>query len=129
MTVDACIGLEALLSRETTELAHRLSLRAAAALASRATAPRDATRVYNMMKTVYSHRSAIVHGASNFKYRYVQLNGEKKETSYVATILLRELLLDLLERIDPWTPETLDETILRSLCESVPETDNHNLSG
>jgi hypothetical protein len=60
--VDACIGLEALLSSGRDELSHRLSLRAAAALASHPTTPWRAGLVYAAMRRVYEHRSTVAHG-------------------------------------------------------------------
>ena len=130
-TVDACIGLEALLSGETTELSHRLSLRAAAALAENETVPWDSMEIYRIMKSIYNHRSAIVHGAGKFKYGYIKLSGKEVETPTAATMMLRLLLLDIIERANPWTPETLDHHLLRSLdgTASQPQRLGHNRSG
>lgn len=113
-TVDACIGLEALLGEGQDELSHRLGLRAATALATRMSEP-DAQAVYGFVKTIYSHRSAVVHGTTSSKHEQIWIGNELWETSMVACLLLRQLLLDKLERSPAWTPASLDAALLASL--------------
>jgi hypothetical protein len=114
-TIDACIGLEALLGKDRDELSHRLSLRAAAVLSHRAHDPLSAPFVYAMSKTGYDHRSAVVHGTNSQKKASVSLGDRTWPTNSVAKFLLRQLLLDQLERPTPWTPGSLDELVLKAL--------------
>lgn len=112
-TVDACIGLEALLGEGRDELTHRLSLRASTALGSRPTDPRDPERVYKLMKKVYAHRSAVVHGATKHKNKTIELEGMDYATADVAILLLYEITAEVLQR--GLTPENLDSLLLKSI--------------
>ncbi len=80
-TIDACIGLEALLSEGRDELSHRLALRAATALATRASDPADAQTVYELVRKVYSHRSAVVHGTPGDRSRRMTLGDSTYDTA------------------------------------------------
>lgn len=119
--VDLCIGLEALLSDgATTELTFKMSLRGAAALATRAKDPLSAENVKNLLTKVYKHRSAVVHGNPNLAdTRHIKkkdAHGKILDSTPVAGVaeqLLRYLLIDALER--GWTAETLDAAILAIL--------------
>jgi hypothetical protein len=124
-TVDACIGLEALLGDGRDELSHRLALRAAAVLGTSPHGPADPHAVYGIVKKVYAHRSAVVHGTQANKTRTVTLNDVTYATSTVAVMVLRDLLTDALSRPGSWTPKTLDSLILTSLAppaETAPGT-------
>jgi len=111
-TVDACIGLEALLGEGQTELKHRLSLRAATALAGSPTAL-DPKVVYELMRKVYDHRSAVVHGSGSAKNETVRVGERNVPAADVAVILLRNLIDELLER--PRLPAELDAELLDRL--------------
>lgn len=119
-TVDACIGLEALLGGGRDELSYRLSLRAATALGTRPENPADARKIYDVTKKVYSHRSAVVHGTSGDKSRTITLGEQAFAAADVAVILLRELLTDALTRPGGWTAKTLDSTLLAALGPPSP---------
>jgi hypothetical protein len=112
-TVDACIGLEALLGEGRDELTHRLALRAATVLATRSDEAVDARVVYGLVKKVYSHRSAVVHGSASDKHKVIKVNGTEWSASAVAVFLLREVLRDALT--GEWTPSSLDDRLLQSL--------------
>jgi hypothetical protein len=113
-TIDACIGLEALLGEGRDELSHRLALRAATALGTRPTNAYDAQTTYDVMRKVYSHRSAVVHGTNGDKSRTITLKQEFA-TADIAVSLLRELLTDALTRPGGWTAKSLDSTLLAAL--------------
>lgn len=119
-TVDACIGLEALLGEGRDELSHRLALRAATVLATRHSHPASGQRVYDLMKKVYSHRSAVVHGTSGDKSRTISIDDRTLGAAEVAVLLLRELLTDALTRPGKWTPKTLDAMLLEALNSQNP---------
>lgn len=114
-TVDACIGLEALLGEGRDELSHRLALRAATALATRPKEPADAQTIYDLVKRVYAHRSAVVHGTPGDKSRTLTIGDKKWPAAEVAVVLLRDVLGDLLSRDLSWTPKALDATLLAAL--------------
>jgi hypothetical protein len=115
-TVDACIGLEALLGEGRDELTHRLSLRAATALSTRPGRPANATEVYDLVKKVYGRRSAVVHGTATDRHRTLRApDGSQWDTDTAACVLLRELLEDQLTRTGGWTPHTLDALLLERL--------------
>lgn len=108
--LDAAIGVEALLSNGRDELTHRMSQRAAVALA--ASFPPDV--IYNLVKQVYGQRSRIVHG-SKVKEMTVKLGDSSASTNHMAVFLLRELLRNYLVGGEAWTPEALDELIIERL--------------
>jgi hypothetical protein len=114
-TVDACIGIEALLGEGKDELSHRISLRAATALATRPVDPLNARTIYQATKKVYSHRSAVVHGTSGDRSRTITLGEQSFSAVTIGVFLLRELLTDVLTRPEGWTAETLDSTLLETL--------------
>lgn len=121
-TVDACIGLEAMLGEGRDELTHRLALRAATAL-STGQQPADATVVYQLVKDVYSRRSSVVHGTNTDKGRMIKLpSGPSIPAADVATMLLRALLQDQLARPGGWSPQSLDALLLSHL--NAPATPN-----
>jgi len=120
--IDACIGLEALLSKDRDELSHRLSLRAAAALSSHPTEPWRASVVYAAMKRIYEHRSTVVHGGSvKPAKRTFSVGSLSLPNGPLACRLLGQLLLDVLERPGGWTPDSLDAVILARLDTPPPD--------
>lgn len=118
-TVDACIGLEALLGDGRDELSHRLALRAATVLATRAVDPADPHTIYDLIKKVYKHRSAVVHGTTADKSRTLTFGGSTYAAADVAIILLREMLTDALTRSGGWTPKSLDAELLTALAQNA----------
>jgi hypothetical protein len=114
--VDACIGIEALLSDDSIEIAHKIATRGAAVLATRVAEPIDARYTFRMLKAVYERRSFLVHGSTPGKKRrepktIFELNGAKMPTSMLATTLLHSRLTS-----DPvWTIKDLDDELLLSL--------------
>ena len=118
--VDACIGIEALLSDDSIEIAHKIATRGAAVLATRVAEPVDARYTFRMFKAVYERRSFLVHGSTPGKKRkgpkiIFELNGAKMPTSMLATILLQKLLLSRLTSDPAWTIKDLDDELLLSL--------------
>jgi hypothetical protein len=113
--VDACIGIEALLSNDSIEIAHKIATRGAAALAARSAKPIEAQKAFRMFKAVYGRRSDLVHGKGGDKKAVFELNGTKIRTSTLASILLRELLLSLLTSDLPWSIQDLDDELMLSL--------------
>jgi Apea-like HEPN len=122
-TVEACIGIEALLGEGRDELSHRMALRAATALAASEN-PADPHVIYNLVKKVYAHRSAVVHGTEGGKSRQITFKGATYGADGIAVILLRELLLDVLTRPGGWTPQSLDADLLNSLAPAEQKDDD-----
>jgi Apea-like HEPN len=121
-TVDACIGIEALLlGTNETELIHRICLRAAAALALLHSDTLNGVAIYEATKKVYKHRSKIVHGAGQKKFQQIEIGGTKLPTHRVAVWLLRQLLQAIVNSSQPCAPEDLDMLILKSLNNRVGE--------
>jgi hypothetical protein len=120
VTIDACIGIEALLGKEPDEVTHRLAQRAAVAL-SKGRTPLDPELVYGLVKAVYSDRSTVVHGAAERKRKPVVLGDTTWLPRQIATSILRALLLSWVEF--RWTPDQLDSDLLRGLRTSRPETE------
>ena len=112
-TLDAAIGIEALLlaNSDREEVTHRMALRAATALAADGSEPEIVAR---LLKNVYTHRSAIVHGRAR-KSDMVSLGEKEFPAREVASFLLRALLRAHLIAEEPWTPESLDRQIIGSL--------------
>ena len=108
--LDATIGIEALLSHGRDELTHRMSLRAATALAGEFRT--DA--IYEILKQVYAQRSQIVHGTipKNSKVRF---GDSEFWTNHMGVFLLRHLLRSYLLSDDPWTPAALDTLMIERL--------------
>lgn len=112
-TIDATIGIEALLlgNNDKEEITHRMSQRAATALADSGWQPEA---IVELLKKVYAHRSAIVHGRTKRKETIV-FGKETYLAQDIAQWLLRLLLESYLMSDTPWTPESLDSTLLRAL--------------
>lgn len=115
-TIDACIGIEALVGEGRDELTHKMALRAAAALSARDEDPLDAIVIFRLIKTVYAHRSKVVHGApDSYKTAELEFQGTKLPTADWAEEILRQLVREFLLRPSPWTAEALDTHILSRL--------------
>jgi hypothetical protein len=117
--LDATIGIEALLSHGRDELTHRMSQRAAAALAGKFRS--DA--IYEILKQVYTQRSQIVHGSTP-KNSKVRFGDSEYWTNHMGVFLLRELLRSHLLADEPWTPTSLDALIIERLGRVEPD-DQH----
>ena len=113
--VDACIGIEALLSDDNIEIAHKIATRGAAALATRSAEPIEAQRAFTMFKTVYGRRSDLVHGTGKESKSVFEPQGVNVRTSVLAVFLLRKLLLSQLTSNPSWTIKDLDEELMHSL--------------
>jgi hypothetical protein len=122
-TIDACIGLEALLGEGRDELSHRLALRAATALATRPANPLNPERIYEVTKKIYAHRSAVVHGTPGDRWQALTLDGESYGTAGFAVELLRLVLADALSRSGGWTPSSLDSALLAALTQREDRTE------
>ena len=113
--LDATIGIEALLSQGRDELTHRMSLRAAAALAN----DYRSDAIYNLIKQVYGQRSQIVHGSTP-KNSVVKFEDTEFGANHIGIFLLRQLLKSRLLAEEPWTAESLDALIIRRLGQTDP---------
>jgi hypothetical protein len=65
--------LQALLRDGRDELSHRLALRAAVALSTCPENPWGAKPIDDLVRAVYRHRSAVVHGDVADRYRTVSV--------------------------------------------------------
>lgn len=124
-TLDATIGIEALLlaNNDRDELTHRMAQRGAAALATDY-APEV---IYRLVKKVYEHRSAIVHGRTR-RQSTINVGGQSYPAQQVAALLLKILLLNLLTADEPWTPEALDARLLAGLSYATTDGRQHRSS-
>lgn len=113
IVLDACIGIEALLGDNKTELTHRICLRCAAALADLGT---DPIRIYQSCKKVYDYRSAVAHGTTvKPAQRTIKVGESTVPTPVAATLFLRRLLISKLTVRPTWSPQSLDELLLTRL--------------
>ena len=117
--VDACIGIEALLSSDSTEVNHKIATRGAAALATRSAEPLDPQKAFVMLKAVYGRRSDLVHGSGKENKAVFDLGGRKIPTSTLAVFLLRKLLLSQLTSDPAWSIQDLDDELLLSLTRGI----------
>lgn len=108
--LDAIIGVEALLGRERDEITYRLALRAATVLSH----TRDPSTISRLVKFLYGQRSAIVHGVRKFN-ETTEYDGSQYSTYAMGPWLLRELLNDWLLAPEPWTPQSLDEELIKRM--------------
>lgn len=113
--IDACIGIEALLGEQHSELSHRMGMRAAAALAPFGWNPGV---TYRALKAVYDYRSKIVHGDDPTK-KHVTVDGQNFTPHRIAVQLLRLLLRAHLASTPPWRPGDLDDTIFAALASTT----------
>jgi hypothetical protein len=124
MMIDACIGIEALLSKDNTEVTHKVALRGATVLATRAAQPIAPKEAFDMLKKTYGRRSDLVHGnRSDAKATYTFGNGATMRTSALAVILLRDILFSKLTSDPAWTIDGLDEELLLSLARTQVSED------
>lgn len=119
--VDACIGIEALLSNDSIEVTHKIAVRGAAALATRSAAPLDPQTAFTMLKAVYGRRSDLVHGTGKDNKAVFDLGGRKVPASALAVFLLRKLLLSRLTSDPAWTIQDLDDELLVSLTRGAAD--------
>lgn len=114
--IDACIGIEALLSNDSIEIAHKIATRGATALARHRQPPLDPTKTFKMLKSVYSRRSDLVHGTAKAKNTEFKLDDTTKiRTADLAPFVLRVLLLSKLACQPTWAIDNLDNELLASL--------------
>lgn len=115
-TLDASIGIEALLLDGKAELSYRMALRAAAALCDEV----PPTITYELARKVYNHRSDIAHGnvKSNQEFQY---RGKSYRSSEIAPLLLNMLLKSRLLSAAPWSKATLEDRILEALEAFKPQ--------
>jgi len=114
--IDACIGIEALLGEQHSELMHRMGIRAATALSGQGW---DPSRAYGVLTAVYGQRSKIVHGTVP-KKSTISIAGKEIRASHAAVYLLRELLRAHLSSTPPWTPKSLDAELFETLRNRGP---------
>lgn len=114
-TLDAMIGIEALLLDNQPELKFRMALRAAAALRD----DYEPVTIFGIAKNVYDHWSEIAHGAAPKKATFTH-GGQTWRSADIAPFLLRELLRNYLLSPKPWTREDLDDRVLAALAASTP---------
>jgi hypothetical protein len=117
--VDACIGIEALLSDENTELTYKIAMRGAVVLGTRSASPLEPQNAFAMLKHVYGRRSELVHGSGRDKKAFYDLDGDKIPTSWLAILLLRKLLRSKLTSDPAWTIDDLDDEMLSSLIRDI----------
>jgi hypothetical protein len=113
--LDATIALEALLSdAESQEISHKTALRMAALSKLDPLASASPYNVFRHMKTIYSYRSAIVHGASNArKFSSISIPGsDAVSTTDMAIYYLRRLLVVLMSHKRYLDPRIVDAELL-----------------
>jgi hypothetical protein len=119
-----CIGIEALLTNDSIEIAHKIATRGAAALTRHRKLPTDPAIAFKMLKAVYSRRSDLVHDDTKAKNVEFKVNENTRfRTVELASCVLRELLLSKLNNATTWTIVSLDEELLTSL---LPPNDSHD---
>jgi hypothetical protein len=116
-TLDATIGVEALLLDDNAELKYRMAMRAAAALFDEYRP--DA--IFELARKVYDHRSAIAHGSVNTKPSFTY-DGHTMSSADIAPFLLRALLRSRLLSANPWTKKDLEARILAALDSYRPDS-------
>jgi Apea-like HEPN len=118
--VDACIGIEALLSENSTDLTYKIAVRGAAVIGARPERAFGPQEAFTMLKHVYARRSELVHGTLNEKKKFFRVGDQEIRTSTLAVLLLRELLFSQLTGDPAWTINDLDEKLLTSLIQDTP---------
>jgi hypothetical protein len=118
--VDACIGIEALLSENSTDLTYKIAVRGAAVIGARPEKAFSPQEAFTMLKHVYARRSDLVHGTMNEKKKFFRVGDQEIRTSTLAVLLLRELLFSQLTGDPAWTINDLDEKLLTSLIQDTP---------
>ena len=120
MMVDACIGIEALLSEDSTDLTYKIAVRGAAVIGARPERAFSPQEAFTILKHVYARRSELVHGTVKDKKKFFRIGDREIPTSTLAVLLLRELLLSQLTGDPAWTIGDLDEKLLTSLVQDAP---------
>ncbi|WP_342237184.1 hypothetical protein [Inquilinus sp. OTU3971] len=113
--IDAAIGLEALMSENSQEIAHKLALRIAALSGLDSSEKRTKAEVFRAVKELYNRRSKIVHGGlSQRRPTPTNVLGEmaSEMPDVAATEMLRQLLLILLRNPEYRKPEDVDRLLL-----------------
>lgn len=116
-TLDATIGIEALLLSDSAELKYRMAIRAAAALYEEY----RPDVVFELARKVYDHRSEISHGNTKPKPKFTYLDQTWKSAS-IAPLLLRALLRSRLVSSHPWTKDDLEYRVLDALSQYDPDS-------
>jgi hypothetical protein len=113
--LDAAIGVEALLGGDREEITHRISQRAAVALADGF----PPSTIYDLVKKFYGVRSAVVHGRLPRKWA-CKLGDHEVDAIELGEFLLRELLNSNVLADVPWTRDSLDAQLLTALEREPP---------
>lgn len=116
-TLDAMIGIEALLLDNQPELKFRMALRAAAALHQ----SYDPHTIFGLAKSVYDHRSEIAHGGTPKKATF-NYDGQTWRSADIAPVLLQALLRSYLLSDEPWDKDALDSRVLAALAAYSPNS-------
>lgn len=115
--LDATIAMELLLSDgENTEITHKLAVRMAALSVLDPTCTDDPVTVFRNVKSIYSFRSALVHGNAKKaeKAREIKIEEHKQiPTVKVATDYIRMAIRVLLEHSHYRVAATIDEALLK----------------
>jgi hypothetical protein len=119
MMVDACIGIEALLSEDSTDLTYKIAVRGAAVIGARPERAFGPQEAFAMLKHVYARRSELVHGTVKEKKKFFRVGEREIPTSALAVLLLRELLLSQLTGDPAWTIDDLDKKVLTSMIQDA----------
>lgn len=109
--IDACVGLEALLGQERTEITHRLAQRAAVLLHERLY-PKV---VYEAMYGVYARRSEIVHGEHTSRKVVLKVNEANVPADGAALFFLSECITEIVFGSQDTDPQSLDRRLLERL--------------
>lgn len=105
--IDACIGLEALLSDgDGNEMTHKLALRLAAL---KKLNNEDAAQTFKEVKNIYAVRSSIVHGGRRSKKKNKMTN---EEAAKKALTFISDCIKTLLENRDFLDPKEIDSKLL-----------------
>lgn len=118
-TLDATIGVEALLLDNNAELKYRMALRAAAALFNEY----RPEAIYELARKVYDHRSEIAHGSVTAKPSFTY-DGHEWSSAEIAPFLLRALLRSRLLSSNRWTKKDLESRILAALASYRPVSED-----
>lgn len=113
--LDATIALEALLSDDDTqEMTHKLAMRIGALSKLAVDLKKEPTQVFKDIKSIYSYRSAIVHGSKNpDKKRLIKIDEEKNVSAHsLAVEYLRVLLRILIDNPIYRDPKKIDNDLL-----------------
>lgn len=112
--LDATIALEALLSDGNQEMTHKLAMRVGALVNLDVELERDSVQAFSDIKSIYSYRSAIVHGSRDLdKKREIKLSEEKTVPAHSMAIDYLKLALRVLLKHERYrVPKKIDEDLL-----------------